>query len=141
MADVVVTVPKNQWTHWLEEGDLALPLATPDRPTGWRGENEYGFVVPSRPQIEPGERVYVVAFNRVRGYAPLVRIDENIVKFGYERRWGPRRDNRVALVRRGGAVPMTIAQGVVGFQGFRYRWWDLEDEFQMRDWEVVQPHA
>lgn len=131
MADVVVTVPQRLWIEWCGEGDCALPLATPDRPSMWSGVQEYGFVVNSRPKINPGERVYVVAFNALRGYAPLVRIDTDVRKFGYERGF--------ALVRRGEAVPVTLVNPVAGFQGYRYRWWDYEDEMPFRDWQNIPP--
>lgn len=131
MSDVVVTVPKRLWMEWLSEGDLALPLATPDKPSRWHGENEYGFVVRSRPKIEPGERVYVVAFNALRGYAPLVEVSTDVRRFGHDRGF--------ALVRRGEAVPVTLATPIAGFQGFRYRWWSRSDERPFRDWAEVQP--
>ena len=72
MSDVVVTVPKGLWAEWLQEGDLA------GEP--WSGEAEYHFWVspmmfhePAHPWIEPGERVYIVAHGKLRGYAPFVR--------------------------------------------------------------------
>jgi hypothetical protein len=69
MSDVVVTVPKGLWPEWLEEGDLA------GEP--WSEEAEYHFWIRAHPLpgILPGERVYIVAHNRLRGYAPLVRIE------------------------------------------------------------------
>jgi hypothetical protein len=66
MTDVVVTVPKRLWTEWIEEGDLPG-----DEDSG----DTYAFSlwgVP--PTIDPGERVYVVAHGKLRGYAPLVAI-------------------------------------------------------------------
>lgn len=108
MSDVVVTVPKAIWDDWCEEGDL------PGAP--WTGlESHFYLFGYSRPTIEPGERVYVVARNALRGYAPLVRIDT----------WGP----RYALVRHGGAVAVTITQPIRGFRGWRYRWWKQEQEY------------
>jgi len=76
MADVVVTVPKGAWTYWLTEGDLP-------------GEPETGlysyYHVSQLPKIDPGERVYIVAHRKLRGYAPLVSLGDG------------------ALVRKGGA--------------------------------------
>ena len=127
MTDVVVTVPKGLWTEWLEEGDLA------GEP--WSEEAEYHFWIPRQPlpKIEPGERVYIVAHGKVRGYAPLVRIERSC-------RLAP---NRACLVRRGGAVAVTWAchngpgwepVTVRGFQGWRYRWWSVNAEQPFDAW-------
>lgn len=113
--DVVVTVPKQYWRTWLGEG--ALP---DDPPTGC----QYLFTVASRPGIEPGERVYVVAGGKLRGYAPLVRIDTAL-------------RGKCHLVRAGGAVAVTIPQPIPGFRGFRYRWWDRRDERPFPDWKTL----
>lgn len=104
MSDVVVTVPQRLWSEWLEEGDL------PGEP--WSG-NEYDFYLGGRylPRIYPGQRVYIVAHGRLRGYSPLVRID----------RLDPR---HFSLVRRGRAVAVTIDKPIRGFQGWRYRFWE-----------------
>jgi len=118
MSDVCVTVPKNQWEDWLLEGDL------PGEP--W-SEMESYFFVSSLPKIMPGERVYVVAHGRLRGYAPLVRTDDG---------WGPPYwiKGRRSLVRRGGAVAVTIPQTILGFRGWRYRFWPREIEVLSLDW-------
>jgi len=74
MADIVVTVPKSfQYkglkglAAWVSEGD----------PAGeeWSG-TEWGFFMRGNPptRISPGERVYVVCENKLRGYSPLIRI-------------------------------------------------------------------
>lgn len=129
MPDVVVTVPKSKWAEWLEEGDLAYEDDS-GHPTGWAGEYQYGFVVPSRPRIKPGELVYVVAHGRLRGYAPLVfEPSTDVQRFGYEKGW--------ALVRMGGAVAVTIPVEIQGFQGFRYRWWRRDMEVPFPDWRKV----
>lgn len=67
MSDVVVTVPKRLWREWIAEGDLP----------GEEAQYEshfwvWGFV----PVVKPGDRVYVVAFGRLRGYAPLTRTEQ-----------------------------------------------------------------
>lgn len=146
MADVVVTCPARLWHDWLAEGDCAG-----DEPTG----DEYAFTVGfGRPNIAPGERVYVVALGMLRGYAPLVRLEP------WLKGW--------ALIRAGGAVPVTVpcpvGQGthpftcwdtgdagpccacesgvevcplparVPGFRAFRYRWWKREDEVPFPNW-------
>lgn len=88
MSDVVVTVPKGLWAEWLEEGD---PVGEP-----WSGLAEYHFWIPRHglPDIQPGERVYIVAHGALRGYAPLVRIERSC-------KLAP---SRACLVRRGDAV-------------------------------------
>lgn len=117
MSDIVVTVPKN-FTHpdapgkrglaaWIAEGDPAG--------SEWSGEL-WSFYIGGSPVIGPGERVYVVCEGLLRGYAPLVRME------GWE------------LIRGGGAVAVTIPCEVPGFRGFRYRWWEREDEIPFPNW-------
>ena len=109
MSDLCVTVPKAKWAEWIAEGDLPG-----DAPTG----TEYVFwLAGPLPLIEPGERVYVVAHGRLRGYAPLVRAVPGS-----------------GLVRGGGAVACTIAGPIRGFRGWRYRFWQREDELPFPDW-------
>ena len=117
MTDVVVTVPMRLWDEWLAEGDLPGEA--------WDGEAEYGafeygFYISRRPDIDPGDRVYIVAYGRLRGYAPLVRLE--------------RFNSEYVLVRAGGAVACTIASIIRGFQGWRYRWWEREQEQPFPDW-------
>lgn len=111
MTDVVVTVPARGWDAWLAEGDLPG-----DPPTG----REYFFTVPTPPKITPGERVYIVAHGRLRGYAPLIRVES--------------RSRRSFLVRAGGAIPLTIREAIRGFRGYRYRWWDRSEEILFPEW-------
>ena len=115
MADVVVTVPKARWSDWIAEGDLPNER--------WSGYESH-FWVSSIPNIKAGERVYIVAHGKLRGYAPLVRIESSCVL-------NPRMS---CLVRRGGAVAITIPEPIRGFQGWRYRWWKLEDEIAFPNW-------
>lgn len=118
MSDVVVTVPKRLWNEWLDEGDL---------PGDRHDHDYYFFVVPSTPRIQPGERVYVVSHGRLRGYAPLVRAETH--------------DGRVFLVRGGDACAITINAPIKGFQGWRYRWWNRNQEIPFPDFatEGVAP--
>lgn len=111
--DVVVTVPKDLWWAWCAEGDaVGEPLS---------GE-EWGFFLGGPiPEIIPGERVYIVAHNRLRGYAPLTRLQRR----------------PLALGREGGAVAVTIPEEVRGFRGFRYRWWERETEEPFPDWRTA----
>lgn len=90
---------------------------------------EWAFTVGGgRPGIEPGERVYVIAHGRLRGYAPLVRVHSL--------------GNRHDLIRCAGAVAVTIppdspvAPTLKGFQGWRYRWWRRSIEVPFPDWRA-----
>lgn len=133
MSDIVVTVPKGLWAEWLGEGDLAFAGATGKAifaPTPWEQRMEYGFNLGGhRPMIRRAERVYIVAYGRVRGYAPLHLVEDDATRFGG-------RENQWSLVRRGGAVACTITEPVRGFQGWRYRWWAYEDEIPFPDWRT-----
>lgn len=119
MADLVVTVPRAYWRAWIAEGGLPGAAGT---------VAEYGFRLPpgERPPVDPGERVYVVAWDRVRGYAPLLRVGGNDVEG-----W--------VLVRAGGAAAVTIADPVRGFTGWRVRWWRREDEQPFERWRDENP--
>jgi hypothetical protein len=109
MTDIVVTVPRDRWSEWCQEGDLPGE--------SWSGD-EYGFTIGGRaPLITRGERVYIVALGMLRGYAPLVRIGSEGLPPG---RW--------ELVRHGGAVAVTLGQTIRGFRGWRYRWWEYDEE-------------
>lgn len=121
MSDVVVTVPKNfQWqgltgiAAWIAEGDAA------GEP--WSGQ-EWDFYLGGNPptRLAKGERVYVVYDNKLRGYAPLVRIDYYQGK-------------TYSLVRHGDAVAVTIDEPIKGFRGFRYRWWNRSIEKPFPEW-------
>lgn len=122
MPDVVVTVPINfalpefpglrGLDAWCAEGDVAG-----EKESGqlWRFSTSAG-----RPDIMPGERVYVVCEDRLRGYAPLVQVRCS--------------GNGVELIRGGGAVAITIAGKIPGFRGWRYRWWNRDIETLFPDW-------
>ena len=112
MTDIVVTVPKNLWIGWIYEGDAVGEPAT---------GGEWGFYMGGPvPDINPGERVYVVSHGLLRGYAPLTRLQ--------------RTDRGYALCRKAGAVAVTIDQEIPGFRGCRYRWWDHKDERPFPEW-------
>lgn len=113
--DVVVTVPK--WfglDTWIAEGDAA------GEP--WTGHLWDFSTVGGRPNIQVGERVYIVFNGKLRGYAPLVRLD-----------WGR---SGGSFIRGGGAVAVTVAEPIRGFRGWRYRWWDPAIEKPFPDWQV-----
>ena len=120
MSDVVVTVPKRFWQEWIEEGDL------PGEPEGDM-ESHFWLWGGRLPRIEPGDRVYVVAHGRLRGFAPLRRV-ERVCEL---------RPDVGCLVRNGDAVAVTILEPIRGFQGWRYRWWDRSTEVPFPDWRVI----
>lgn len=120
MADIVVTVPKGFYYEgkyglaaWVAEGDLPGEE--------WSGEESHFYLGGPVPNIEPGERVYIVCEGKLRGYAPLVRIE--------------RCGRSYALVRHGGAVAVTIDRPIQGFRGFRYVNWDRSEERPFPDWK------
>ncbi len=120
MSDVVVTVPKGMWSEWIEEGDLPGDEASGYESHFWIRQTD------SMPSMKPGDRVYIVAHGRLRGYAPLRRT-EHICRLA---------PTRSCLVRDGDAEAVTIPEPIVGFRGWRYRWWDRSDELPFLDWQT-----
>ena len=138
MPDIVVTVPKNFEYYdpktkrelkgiegWIAEGDVA------GEP--WSGEEWHFYLGGPRPTIMPGERVYVVHNGKLRGYSPLIRIEDYR---GYIDVNGEYRGGSYSLVRHGDAVAVTIDAEMVGFRGFRYRWWSYDQERPFPDWKT-----
>lgn len=120
MSDLVGTCPADFWAEWLEEGD---PAGTPES-----GE-EWGFTIgraPKEAPIKAGERLYIVAHGRLRGYAPVTRVELIPGPFG-----------SLTICRRGGAVAVTIDEAIPGFRGYRRRWWAREDERPFEAWRTV----
>jgi hypothetical protein len=144
LADVVVTVPKSMWADWLLEGELpgqdrwdcffCPPYAGDCRVCHGTGEltpsdTRWHFYLGGHAPKDAasGDRVYVVAHGRLRGYAPLLRIERD----PEEDLYGP----RFSFVRGGGAEALTIPDPIRGFQGWRYRWWERDDEVPFPDWQ------
>lgn len=115
MSDLVVTVPKAIWSFWVGEGDAA------EEPPS--GEEWAFFVGGAKPLIEPGERLYIVSWGKLRGYSPVTRV---IRREG--RGWG--------ICRKGGAVACTIEEDVPGFRGYRKRWWSKRSEIPFPKWRT-----
>jgi hypothetical protein len=116
VSDIVVTVPL--WFGldvWIEEGDAA------GEP--WSGQLWDFSVAGAQPDIQPGERVYIVFNKRLRGYAPLVRLEQAGPRYWY-------------LIRGGGAVACTIGESIVGFRGWRRRWWEYCNERPFPEWKT-----
>lgn len=122
--DVVVTVPMRAWPEWLEEG--CLPAADGgDSPSPYVAF--HFWLGGPLPDVVPGDRVYIVAHGRLRGYAPLVRLERRC-------KLAP---SRWCLLRQGGAEAVTIDEPIRGFQGWRYRWWERDQERPFTDWQTA----
>lgn len=120
--DILVTVPKSfTLAAWIAEGNCAGdPPEYDDEPEG----DYYVFTIwGARPNIKPGERVYCCYNGHLIGYAPLLELQTQ--------------GNRHGLVRRGGAVAVTIARRIPGFRGFRYRDWEYSEEVPFPDWKKL----
>jgi hypothetical protein len=117
MTDIMVTVPKGLWVDWIREGD--------EPGTQWQGD-EYHFWIPAThlPDCRPGDRVYIVAHGKLRGFSDLVRIERHCTLA----------TGRACLVRQGGARAVTIDRPIVGFRGWRYVDWSREEERPFPEW-------
>lgn len=121
-ADLVVCLPVALFHDWYDEG------GTPD----WADDNEYTWEIGSQP---PGSiqtnhsRLSIVCAGVLRGFAPIRRVEQVA-----GRRWALIRDGR-------SAEAVTIPEQIKSFRGWRYRWWDHEDErpFDEWAWEAVPP--
>ena len=120
MTDLVVTVPRERWIEWLEEGDCAGTPST---------RQEYDFSVGSKPPIQRGERLYIVAHGKLRGYAPVTDISFNLLFAS------PSLPSRYYIRRNGGAVACTIDEEIRGFRGWRKVWWSREQEREFPGWQ------
>jgi hypothetical protein len=109
MADLVGTCPKDFWKEWIAEGDAAG-----DPPTG----EEWGWYTasPLARIIHPGDRFYVVAHGKLRGWAPVTRLQTSSTGESF------------CICREGGGVACTIDFPIPGFRGLRKRWWPREME-------------
>ena len=118
MTDLVGTCPKDFWNEWIEEGD---PAGSP-----YSGE-EWGWYTKDRlaTNISPGDRFYVVAHGKLRGFAPVTRIEDRYATGGGH-----------VICRRGDAVAVTIDEPITGFRGLRTRWWDRADEKPFPGWRT-----
>ena len=114
MTDLVGTCPMDFWEKWIAEGDAAGDPET-GQEWGWYTEH---YLARS---IRVGERFYVVAHGKLRGYAPVTRVVDG------------------KICRRGGAVACTIPEPVKGFRGLRKRWWPYSAEVSFPNWQHAQP--
>lgn len=118
MVDLVGTCPMTFWSEWIAEGDAAGDPYTGEE-WGWFTRHHLIY------QIEPGDRFYVVAHGKLRGWAPVTGILKNEA------------GQRVAIGRRGGAEAVTIDEEIPGFRGLRVRWWTREQERPFPDWKTA----
>lgn len=123
MPDLVGTCPKSFWLDWIAEGDAASDKVGVVYPS-ITGEEWSWYTRHSLARsIQPGDRFYVVAHGKLRGYAPVTRV--GLIDFhSYE------------ICRRGYAVACTIPESIPGFRGLRLRWWDRSIEMPFPDWKV-----
>jgi len=123
VSDLVGTCPKDFWEDWIREGGLPGELELPSPDTFWSWYTNHSLAKTAW----PGDRFYVVAHGRLRGYAPVVRVE------------CPPSDNqsvRYAIVRELGAVACTLPVPVPGFRGLKVRWWRREDEIDFPEWRT-----
>lgn len=114
MTDVMVTVPKARWAEWIAEGDLPGEQ--------WEGDEWAFYVGRIAPDMQRGDRVYIVAHGKLRGWSVLERIERD------------RYDGTFSLIRRGDAHACTIARPIVGFRGWKYRDWERAEEVPFPEW-------
>lgn len=115
MSDLVGTCPKDFWEEWIAEGD---PAGSPESGQEW---SWYTSDRKAR-MLQPGDRFYVVAHGKLRGWAPVTRIARHP-------------DGSYEIVRKGSAVACTVPWAIPGFRGLRVRWWNLADEKPFPDWQ------
>jgi hypothetical protein len=119
VADVCVTVPMRLWEEWLDEGCLPGEPCT--------GDTFHFWLAGPLPDMQPGERVYIAAHGRLRGYAPVVAIERRCRL----------RPSVGCLMRRGDAVAVTIDRPIRGFRGWRYVDWDRSEEKPFPEWATA----
>lgn len=116
MVDLVGTCPKDFWEEWIAEGDAAGDPYTGEEWGWYTGHSLIRL-------IKPGDRFYVVAHGKLRGWAPVTRVHL-------------RQDGRGGHIgRRGDAIACTIPEIIPGFRGLRERWWNRADEVPFPDWK------
>lgn len=115
MADLVGTIPKTFFAEWIAEGDCAGDPYTGEE-WGWYTHS------PLAAKIELGDRFYVVAHGKLRGWAPVTRIQHGFSNGGW------------VICRGGDAVACTVPFAIPGFQGLRRVFWKREDEIAFPDW-------
>ena len=113
--DLVGTCPKDFYEEWVAEGDAAGEAYTGEE-WGWYTRS------PLAARIRLGDRFYVVAHGKLRGWAPVTR-----VLMG---------NGNYCIARRGDAVACTVPFPIPGFRGLRQRWWNKEIEQPFENWRT-----
>lgn len=116
MPDLVGTCPKGFWLEWIAEGDAAGAPPSGEEWGWWTRDRKAAL-------IRPGDRFYVVAHGRLRGWAPVTRLHTP-------------GGGDFAICRRGDAIACTIDAPIPGFQGLRQRWWDRALEQEFPEWRT-----
>jgi hypothetical protein len=119
--DLVGTCPKGFWERWIDEGDCA---GTEESGMEWAWWTRSLAAVKS---LKIGDRFYVVANGKLRGWAPVTRIIQQEDGQGRP---------LFGVCRKGGAVACTIAEEISGFRGLRKRWWERSIETEFPEWRV-----
>ena len=115
--DLVGTCAKTFLEEWLSEGGLAG--TTPDGTIYcWKTRHRLAL------HISSGERFYVVAHGKLRGWAYVAGVTGD-----YHGPWA-------YIYREGGGTAVTIPRPIPGFQGLRKRWWDRSEEIPFPDWKT-----
>lgn len=117
MSDLVGVIPQGSWKKWLAEGDLAGSPST-GQEYAWYTRSPLGRF------INPGDRLYLIAFYRLRGYAPVTRVLRM-------------RGGWYGICREGRAVACTVNIEIPRFRGLRYRWWEREQEVPFPEWDYL----
>jgi len=132
--DIVLTIPKDKWRAWLDEGACAG-----DEPQAGEAKRTWHMLTRQKPRKDaiPGvSRVYIWAAGRLRGYSILKRIltPEEVTAEGYDwpGAWGYERGPEAF------AVTINEDEPTIGFQGARYRWWGREEEHPFPDWKTAE---
>lgn len=118
MPDLVGTCPKDFWPEWIAEGDSAGEPYTGEE-WGWYTQHSLAAT------IKPGDRFYVVAHGKLRGWAPVTRVqgpEDSSDRSGW------------IICRRGDAIACTVPFAIPGFRGLRARWWDRNTEQPFENW-------
>ena len=116
MPDLVGTCPMDFWREWIAEGDAAGDPYTGEE-WGWFTRSPLTRI------IQPGDRFYVVAHGKLRGWAPVTRVE-----------WS---DGSGIICRRGGGVACTVPFAIPGFRGLRRVWWKRDQEIPFPNWKDV----
>jgi hypothetical protein len=116
-VDLVGTCPKNFWREWIAEGDVAGDPETGEE-WGWYTRDPLALAG------SYGDRFYIVAWGRLRGFAIITRVV-------------CQRHKGWIVCRKGNAVACTIDKAIPGFRGLRKRWWGLEEEKPFPNWKDI----